>query len=212
MVLFFWIYFSAGFLVSMCVFCLIFFLFFTGLCLKCRDLLLCLELFLVPSQFVLRMTVVSKKVKQALSSVYGNHKSSSISLPGSLQCTHMFRNYLVTEPCLLKKSSQLRTIKKNSFASNDFIITVMNYTCHKKLSGYWKTLMKISCCFEFALTTQGTVWEFYPRSSFEMIYGRKTVLRIIYILEKGRCHQFPSLLTELFLKANNTGLGTAGID
>lgn len=45
-----------------------------------------------------------------------------------------------------------------------------------------------------------------------MIYGRKTVLRIIYILEKGRCHQFPSLLTELFLKANNTGLGTAGID
>lgn len=88
----------------------------------------------------------------------------------------------------------------------------MNYTCHKKLSGYWKTSMKISCCFEFALTTQGTVWEFYPRSSFEMIYGRKTVLRIIYILEKGRCHQFPSLLTELFLKANNTGLGTAGID
>lgn len=33
-------------------------------------------------------------------------------------------------------------LKKNYFVSNDFIITAMNYTCQKKLSGYWKTSMK----------------------------------------------------------------------
>lgn len=83
----------------------------------------------------------------------------------------------------------------------------------------------MSCCLEFALTTQGTVWEFYPRSSFEMIYGLKTVLRIVHILDIKK-RQVPSISEPVNwtfpnnrelrrirrTKATNAGLGIAGID